>query len=191
MKEIHALKEWQVTVDALERGDQILLLRKGGIREAGGQFSVQHDRVLLFPTYEHQKPHLLQSPYDRQVVAVAPGWHPDRVTLKAWAEVMEVFEPSQDDRLMTLMPFHIWNEEFINQRLQWKPTQTLLVILVRVYRLPTPVTLPYNSSYGGCKSWIDLQRVIDLDGSTPVLTERAYQQQAESIRQVVGCGKVV
>ena len=35
-----ALKEWAVAVKALDRGEQIMLLRKGGIREEGKDFVI-------------------------------------------------------------------------------------------------------------------------------------------------------
>ena len=42
-----ALKEWAVTVESLAQGQQILLLRKGGIHEEGKDFKVMD----LFPSY--------------------------------------------------------------------------------------------------------------------------------------------
>src|SRR5687768_3845167 len=45
--ELHvALKEWATVCTALETGRQILLLRKGGIHETGGQFELEHSRFL-------------------------------------------------------------------------------------------------------------------------------------------------
>ena len=55
-----ALKEWAVTVQALARGEQILLLRKGGIHEEGKDFRVIHPEFLLYSTYEHQREDLLK-----------------------------------------------------------------------------------------------------------------------------------
>ena len=55
-----ALKEWAVTVQALAQGQQILLLRKGGIHESGKNFRVIHPDFLLYPTYEHQREDLLK-----------------------------------------------------------------------------------------------------------------------------------
>jgi len=46
----HALKEWAVTCRALAEGRQAILLRKGGIGEAGGAFQVEHTRFWLLPT---------------------------------------------------------------------------------------------------------------------------------------------
>src|SRR5205809_4400346 len=51
----HALKEWAVICRALAEGRQAILLRKGGIAEAGGEFQVEHTRFWLYPTYVHQQ----------------------------------------------------------------------------------------------------------------------------------------
>jgi hypothetical protein len=56
-----ALKEWDVVCRALTSGRQMVLLRKGGISEAGdGSFQVQHDEFLLFPTFLHQNKQMLK-----------------------------------------------------------------------------------------------------------------------------------
>src|SRR5260370_32014061 len=51
----HAFKEWAVICTALAQGKQALILRKGGIAEAAGDFVVEHTRFWLFPTYTHQQ----------------------------------------------------------------------------------------------------------------------------------------
>ena len=51
----NAFKEWAIVVDALGRGDQILILRKGGIAEGRDGFRVDHQNFLLFPTLYHQQ----------------------------------------------------------------------------------------------------------------------------------------
>ena len=55
-----ALKEWATVCTALENGRQILLLRKGGIYEAAGEFELQNRAFLLFPTYLHQNRKMLK-----------------------------------------------------------------------------------------------------------------------------------
>src|SRR3954469_19139536 len=49
-------KEWAVICKALAAGRQALILRKGGIAEAGGQFTPEHTRFWLYPTFAHEKP---------------------------------------------------------------------------------------------------------------------------------------
>ena len=50
-----AFKEWAVTVRALAEGEQLLTLRKGGIREENKHFEIEHDRFFLYPTFDHQR----------------------------------------------------------------------------------------------------------------------------------------
>lgn len=177
-----ALKEWAVAVKALAEGETILLLRKGGIREQG--FQVTEPQFWLYPTYEHQKPHLLKAPYSEQITTVDSGWHPDSVEIAAWAEVTDSFEVSGESVLTALLPFHIWTAEFVTERLKWKPRSPLSVLLLRVYQLSQPYVIPYRSDYGGCKSWIELESVPSLE-ATPALPETAYRQQVEAIANVI------
>ena len=51
----YAFKEWAVICEALGEGRQAIILRKGGIDEDGGGFSVQHRQFWLYPTYVHQQ----------------------------------------------------------------------------------------------------------------------------------------
>src|SRR5271168_5057936 len=50
-----AFKEWHVIVEALGAGEQILILRKGGIAEDGGGFTVKAGKFWLFPTHFHEQ----------------------------------------------------------------------------------------------------------------------------------------
>lgn len=181
----HALKEWSVAINALETGQTIMLLRKGGIREAGGRFQVDHTQVLLFPTYEHQNPQLLKDSYGTQVKTVESGWHPLEIKISSWAEITDILPIFTADNLASLSPFHIWNQRFIQERLKWKPRQPLYILLLRVYLLSTPFLIPYNSKYGGCKSWINLEQSITLDWQNPVMGESDYLNQVSSIRQIL------
>lgn len=176
-----ALKEWAVAVAALTEGEMILLLRKGGIREP--EFAVFQPQFWLYPTYEHQKPQLLKAKYAK-VEAVASGWHPETVTIPAWATVTHSFQISEAAVVEELSPFHIWNEAFVTERLKWKPRLPLSVLLLRVYRLLQPQVIPYRAEYGGCKSWTELQETLTSE-AVPVLSETAYLQQVEDIANVV------
>lgn len=180
-----ALKEWAVAVNALEAGETILLLRKGGIREEGNRFEVAHDEVLLYPTYEHQKPHLLKPKYASLVTPVDSGWHPQTLRIGSWAKITDIFAVRKESIVQELLPYCIWNEQFATERFQWKPRQPLYVLLLRVYKLPQPLEIPYSPAYGGCKSWINLAQPISLEGMKPVLQDHEYKQQVEAIIQTL------
>ena len=64
-----ALKEWAVTVRALAEGEQLLTLRKGGIREENKHFELEHERFFLYPTFDHQRNDLVrESPVPSSLV---------------------------------------------------------------------------------------------------------------------------
>ncbi len=159
-----ALKEWSVAIDALANGETILLLRKGGIKEDNGRFSAAAEKVVLFPTFEHQKPELLKSQYKDAVAPVEKGWHPDTITLKAWAQITDIFLTDDADKVAALTPFHIWQANLAQERLKWKPKQPLYVMALRAYRFSEPVVLPWREAYGGCRSWVEIDEEIETEG---------------------------
>jgi len=180
----HALKEWAVAVEALEQAKTIMLLRKGGIHEQSGRFQVAYDQVLLYPTYEHQQPALLKPEYTDTVIPVTSGWHPETVRIRSWAEITDILPVSDLQAIKALLPFHIWNEKFISDRLKWKSRQPLYILLLRTYVLPQ-VHIPYSAEYGGCKSWIDISQTISLENSQAVLSDETYSHKVAEIRQTV------
>jgi hypothetical protein len=182
----HALKEWAVAVNAIENGNTIMLLRKGGIHERNGQFQIAHEQVLLYPTYEHQQDFLLKAEYANLVCPVTSGWHPETVRIGSWAEITDILPVSDESVVNALLPFHIWNEYFISDRLKWKPRQPLYILLLRAYKLPQAQEIPYNTKYGGCKSWIDLTQSFDIPTTEPVLSDSRYTQLVAEIRGIVG-----
>lgn len=177
-----ALKEWSIAIKALEQGETILLLRKGGIREEKGQFEVPFRRVLLYPTYEHQDPALLKQP--NLVDRVESGWHPESIEINSIADITDIFQVSDSDVVRSLLPFHIWNDRFVKERLKWKPRSPLYLLLLRVFRLPQSQKIAYQEAYGGCRSWIEIEDVA-VDHAIPVLSEAKYQERVSEIRSIV------
>ena len=110
-----ALKEWAIAVEALLQGELILLLRKGGIRETGGKFQVQCDRVALFPTVEHQKSDWLKPAYQGQVTESTT--RPDAIAFAGGAEITETTPVTDPASGPHLTPFHIWTEAWAAERL--------------------------------------------------------------------------
>lgn len=179
-----ALKEWAIAIQALLSGDQILLLRKGGIREGKPRFQIPQRQVLLYPTYEHQKPELLKPTDAEQVEPVPSGWHPEQVEIRAWAEITDVIEIDQAAQVEALLPLHCWNERFVAERLKWKPQVPLNLLLLRVYKLAEATVLDYRPEFGGCKSWIDWPETISIQDSCPVLDDETYEVRRMQHRQL-------
>ena len=182
----HALKEWAVAIKALEAGKTIMLLRKGGIHERGGSFYVAQREVLLYPTYEHQQGFMLKPEYGDMISPVTPGWRPETVRISSWASITDILPINDESTVNSLLSFHIWNKYFICDRLKWKPSQPLYVLLLRTYKLPQNQEIVYRREYGGCKSWIDLFQRVDVSNSKAVLTDYVYSQLVEKIRTLIG-----
>jgi hypothetical protein len=182
-----ALKEWAVACEALGRGDQILLLRKGGIREEAREFRVEQPAFLLFPTYEHQREELLK-PVARGKLAnmLAERNGADNVDLEYWVTVAASFEVTRSEQLSAISPFHLWSDQYALERLRWRPRKPLQVLALRVHRLRQPATLPILAEYGGCKSWLTLAEPVLVDGAQPVLSGAEFTERLETVRRALG-----
>ncbi len=181
-----ALKEWAVAIDAMARGEQIVLVRKGGIREEAREFRVEHTQFLLYPTYEHQRANLVQPAHQADLAATLAGWGgPATVTLRAWAEVIDSVAISDATTVARLAPYYVYTENYAEERLQWRPRKPLQVLLVRAYLLAEPVTLPVLPEYGGCRSWITLGQEVPLPVTRPALDETVFADRRAAVRAVL------
>ena len=182
-----ALKEWAVTVRAMAQGDQVLLLRKGGIHEDGKDFRVIHREFLFYPTYLHQKEELLQPAHQPALrKMLEQPQHNDRITFSHWAKAEEVLEISDQEKVDDLEALYIWTTAYAQSRLHWKPMLPLSVLLLRVYKLEQPVTVPYLPEYGGCTSWVEVLSDVSLGKMEPVLEDSEFQRRADDIKGSLG-----
>ncbi|MGD1901620.1 MAG: DUF1802 family protein [Geitlerinemataceae cyanobacterium] len=175
----HALKEWSVAIDAALTGELSVLLRKGGIRDRRADLDRlfrpdARNAALLFPTFEHQKSELLEPAYADRVRPVEPGWHPETIALRGWAEVAAVLPVSSLDRALALEPYFVWNERFVRERWNWKPERPLYALVLRAYWLDRPVALRFNSRYGGCRSQIELAESVAIDRRKPAIADGRF-----------------
>ena len=179
-----ALKEWSVIVDALGRGDQLVLLRKGGILDAGGEFSMASERFLLWPTYLHQDTDWLAEPYhDRLAPSLAdrPD-EPDTYRLDTLAVTEAILEVPSRAHLDPLAGEHIWSDSYLDMRWNYRPEIPLYLLLLRVYRLPGATLVHETSEQRGCRSWVELERPVDVEGATPVVADDGFVRRCGTIR---------
>ena len=179
----HTLKEWAVTVRALERGDTALVVRKGGIREKA--FAVPKTRFLLLPGYEHQRPELIK-PEFRHIMDEIPDLTDDGpLRFSSFAEVEGAFEISEAEDLARLNDHHMWTHEYAESRFKWRPKKPLTVLVLRTYVLPETVELPYREGYGGCKSWIELEDAVSVAGARPALSDAEFRELVSPTLEVL------
>ena len=179
-----ALKEWSATIDALASGDQLFLLRKGGIRETNRHFELANRRFLLYPTHFHEAHNLLK-PEFRHSIGPQIVDDPDTVEFKVWAEVVDVLSVDSAEQLDQLFNSHVWTKEFVAKRIAWKPRHAASLILLRTYALLEPSSMPIEPHHKGCKSWVDIESAVDICGSEPVLGESEWIQRAVEIKALI------
>jgi hypothetical protein len=170
-------KEWQVVCDALASGRQAILLRKGGIHEGRQGFSFAHDSFFLFPTRFHAQAGQIRE----GTVRALPEWQSgDPIRISHHAEALWAVTLTDWDQVAALHPFHIYSEVTVRERFDWQgkgmTSGSIHVALVRVRQLAESWEFPYDSSFGGCRSWITLPTPpADWhQAARPVLDDEAF-----------------
>ncbi len=186
-----AYKEWAAVVQALLEGEQIIDVRKGGIREDGRHFSVQSSRLWLYPTLEHQRPELLKPAYARWIGPTADDAGPGDFVISGWADVVGAATTSDPEVIDALDGKVIWSREYVETRFNWKQRDPLWILALRVHRLHQPIAVPYRDAYGGCTSWVELDGLPDDPESLPselVLSDVAFEAKLKSAAGAVPGG---
>ena len=180
-----ALKEWAVVVEALAWGEQLILVRKGGIRDPKGCFQLQHREFFLYPTWEHQNKVAVKAIrpefQERFKELLAPPADSATVPLKVYAGVGYIGEVRDPKQLVGLEKYHIWTPLFFEERMRYRPQDPTLVVALRAYRLRKPTPHPIKPEYAGCKSWVPLGEELPVEDPEPVVENRRFRAALEEI----------
>ncbi|HET6717917.1 MAG TPA: DUF1802 family protein [Nitrososphaeraceae archaeon] len=195
-----ALKEWSIICKALEDGNQTILLRKGGILEYKKGFEIRQKSFLLFPTLEHQAEEYLQSKYLQTYDLLLRGNKSENIqnkanTLLVQARIEAIQEFHDHEMLPKLEKYHIWNEKYVNMRMNYNPKKPMNALLLRIYKLPQPISIDVKPEWAGCKSWIDIdiaEKYGDqfgsvpemFDQSEPVIKDKEFQKIFENFMEI-------
>jgi len=185
-----ALKEWDSAIQILAGGGQIILLRKGGIREETRRFELKSPSFYLYPTYEHQRPELVKEKYRHVVEESLAGSEQGTaaVSLTAYAEAVDDLELRDLEQLEKLYPYHMWSEGLAAERLRWKAKEPLHVLLLRVYKLEPPAIISVLPEYLGCRSWVQLSSHPEARTLKPVFDEAMFHRKCTEIRAALSRG---
>lgn len=174
-----ALKEWATVCRALETGRQVLLLRKGGIYEAAGEFELENPQFVLFPTYVHQNAKMLKE--DAREGLEQRDAEPRQVRLSAAGVVTDIIRLRSRTQMDALDDEHVWAPPLIDMRFGYRPDNPLYLLLVRTYRLHRPERVENTPAYAGCKSWVPLEQAVQTGDALPVLDDVKYEFRHRSI----------
>lgn len=181
LKEWQALKEWAVVVRALEEGEQCILFRKGGILDPG--FSVESSEFLLFPTFEHQTKEYLKDNYKSKFDELLSNRNTNKVTITAAAKVVAAYETADKKKLHALKEYHVYNDDFIDYRMQWNQDKPMSILFVRTYRLDSPLSIDILPEYSGCKSWVKINASASF--GKPVLYDKEFKELKQHMEALI------
>lgn len=169
-------KEWALVCEALGRGEQTILLRKGGIAEGREGFGFRHSEFFLFPTCFHEQIEKVRMPEAR-----IPAAFEGEIEIQYFAKLEAQREITSWPMAAALEPFHILAELVVRERFEYKGAG-LHVALVRVFRLEPTWRLTDKPAYGGCRSWVNLPECPAATRFEPVLTDDEHEARAKQIR---------
>jgi hypothetical protein len=177
-----AFKEWTLICDALGRGQQSIILRKGGIAEGRAGFRFLHDEFLLFPTFFHEQVAKLKLPPGTPLpVPRADGRHELLYRVRVeWTEDVTDWE-----KVRALAPLHLWQESEIEKRFRQDEKAMVSLAFVRVLRLAEPFVFPDSPRFGGCRSWVEVPDLPGDAAASPVLEDTAHRAREKQIRAVL------
>src|SRR4051794_26780050 len=161
-------KEWAVVCEALGRGEQAVLLRKGGIAEGRGGFGFRYLEFFLFPTFFHE-----QLVKVRSLDAELPSARQGEVEICYFAKLEAQREVTGWEEAARLAPLHILAESVVRERFEYKGAG-LHVALVRVFRLQPSWVFPDKPAYGGCRSWVPLPECPARTRFEPVINDEEH-----------------
>jgi hypothetical protein len=173
-------KEWALVCEALGRGEQSIILRKGGIAEGRAGFGFKHEEFFLFPTFFHE-----QLGKVRTDAAVIPVRREGEIEIRYFARLEFAAFVEDWGSVMALEPLHILQRETVWERFAYDTGEGIHVGFVRVFRLKPSWVFPDASKYGGCRSWVSLP---DVPGQTlfePVLNDDEHSHRREKFQRIL------
>ena len=172
-------KEWALVCEALGRGEQSILLRKGGIAEGRDGFGFRHAECFLFPTFFHE-----QVVKTRLPEAELPPRRDGQVEIRYFVKLDAEKEITSWEEAAALESFHILAESVVRERFEYKQAG-LHVALVRVFRLEPAWTFPDKPAYGGCRSWLNLPECPAGTRFDPVLSDSEHNDRSRTFEQTL------
>ena len=179
-------KEWALVCDALGRGAQSIIIRKGGIAEGRAGFRFEHPEFFLFPTLFHEQVAKLKLPPGTALPAQrSDGQH--EVALRVRVEwTQDVADLAIVQRLS---PFHLWQDSEIEKRFRYEEEdgkRGVSVAFVRVEKMSEAFVFPDSPKFGGCRSWIQIPEPPGEVTFSPLLDEATHRSREAQIRAILG-----
>jgi hypothetical protein len=171
-------KEWSLVCDALGRGEQSIILRKGGIAEGREGFSFRHREFFLFPTFFHE-----QVAEVRMASADLPVAG-DTIAIRWYAKTERALRIDSLEIVEALAPLHILTPEVVRERFGYKD-EGLYVAFLRVFEILPSWIVQDEKRFAGCRSWLDLPSPPEMK-RRPVVDDATHQRLRAEFDRLTG-----
>ncbi len=161
------------------RGEQCVMLRKGGIAEGRAGFAFRHAESFLFPTFFHEQVEKVRIS-DAEIPAQREG----EIEIRFFAKLIAAAHVTSWETAAALQRWHILQPSVVRERFDYDKAPGLHVALVRVFRLAPAWIFSDAPRYGGCRSWVKLPQFPAGMQLAPVLTDRDHQARAAKFRAI-------
>jgi hypothetical protein len=74
----------------------------------------------------------------------------------------------------------------VETRFDQKPAPGVHVALLRVFRLDPPRCVPWHKSFGGCRSWAEMEADLDSCTRVSVLSDERFAELERELRAILG-----
>src|SRR5437763_14812633 len=136
-------KEWSLVCHALGRGEQSIILRKGGIAEGREGFSFRHREFFLFPTFFHEQVAKVR------IASANLPWADDTIAIRWYAKVPRPLRIGSLQIAEALAPLHILTPEVVRERFGYR-AEGLHVAFLRVGEISSSWILQNEQRFAGC-----------------------------------------
>lgn len=174
-------KEWALVCEALGRGEQTVILRKGGIAEGRRGFAFEHREFFLLPTFFHE-----QLARVRMADAQIPTQRAGEIEIHYFAKVETAAFVSDWDSVAALAPLHVVAEEVVRERFNYEGNHGIHAAFVRVFRLSPPWRFSDEPRYGGCRSWVQLPEFPATTQFEPVISDEQHRARLRRFIAIIG-----
>ena len=172
-------KEWALVCEALGRGEQTILLRKGGIAEGRAGFAFRHEEFFLLPTFFHEQVGKTRS---RDSV---PERRAGEIEIRFFARVEISTVLTTWETALAIEPFHILQREVVRERFEYAEPKGVHVAFVRVFRLEPNWILADEPRYGGCRSWVKLPAHPRATSFRPVIPDEEHARRFKNFQNII------
>ncbi len=176
-----ALKEWDAQIQILESGQTTLLIRKGGIVEQRGEFTLEHTKFWFYPTFLHQNHGELRNEFHG---LLRENPQVGKVELRSYAEVIATYKLEDLPTIRQLETSNALNADALERKYHYRNKPYVHALLLRVYTTQ-PTILLETPEYAGCVSWVNFEQNIMPINPQPALPETVFLEQQKKLEAIL------